>query len=78
MDAIRTVDEMGRIIIPNIVRERMGIDPGDQFEMVTQGTNIILVRHMPGCWVCEYDDNVQKIGRTYLCEECRTKLGTAS
>ena len=78
MDAIRTVDELGRIIIPKAVRDSLSIDVGDQFEMVANGTQLILVRHMPKCSVCDYDDNVQKLNRAYLCEECREKLGKAS
>ena len=78
MDAIQTVDELGKIIIPKTVRERMSIDAGDQFEMVTQGTKIILVRHMPKCSECGYDDNVQMLGEAYYCEECRENLGQVS
>ena len=74
MDAIRTMDELGRIVIPKIVREHLSIDAGDKFEMVINGTQIILVRHMPKCAVCDYDDNVEKVGRAFLCEECREKL----
>jgi len=69
--AIRTMDEFGRIIIPKIVRERMCLLEGDQFEIVTQGTQIIFIRHEPKCFVCEDDINVQKVGRGYLCEEHR-------
>jgi len=75
MDAIRTIDELGRIVIPKAVRNNLCIDAGDQFEMVINGTQIILVRHMPKCTICDYDDNVEKVGRAFLCEECREKLG---
>ena len=74
MDAIRTMDELGRIVIPKTVRESLCIDAGDQFEMVINGTQIILARHMPKCAICDYDDNVEKAGRAFLCEECREKL----
>jgi len=74
MDAIRTVDELGRITIPKTVMEYLSIDAGDKFEMVINGTQIILVRHLPKCVVCDYDDNVEKLGRAFLCEECREKL----
>ena len=78
MDAIRTMDELGRIVIPMTVRENLGLDAGDKFEMVINGTQIILVRHLPKCSVCDYDDNVQKVNKAYLCEECREKLDAAS
>jgi len=76
-DAIRTVDDLGRIIIPKSVRDYLSIDKGDKFEMVIQNGNMVLVRHMPTCSICDYDDNVQKLGRAYLCEECREKFDVA-
>lgn len=69
--SIRTVDELGRIVLPMTTREKLGICPGDQFEIVTQDTAIILLRHAPKCLACDEDTNVQKVHKTFLCEVCR-------
>ncbi len=36
------VDDRGRITIPKSVRERLGVVPGDEFEIETEGSCIVL------------------------------------
>jgi len=69
--AIRTVDALGRIILPKTTREQLGIYEGDQFEVITQDATIILVRHAPTCLACDDDTNVERMNKTFLCEVCR-------
>jgi len=68
---IRSVDELGRIVLPKTAREYLGIYPNDQFEIIMDKGNIILVRHNPKCLACDDDTNVEKVHKTFLCEECR-------
>jgi len=69
--AIRTVDELGRIVLPITLRKAQGIVAGDQFEFLMQGTTILLVRCAPKCLACDDDTNVQRLHNTFLCEVCR-------
>jgi len=69
--AVKTVDELGRIMLPLTLRQAQGIAAGDQFEFLTQGTTIMMVRHAPRCLACDDDANVQRLHKTFLCETCR-------
>ena len=69
--AIRTTDELNRIILPKTVCEQLGILAGDSFEVLTQGSDILLKRHAPLCLACNDDTDVQALHRTYLCGVCR-------
>ena len=71
MDNIRTVDELGRIVLPKAVREFLGVLVGDQFVIASEGSRVILSRYNPTCLACDDDTDVRKINRTYLCGECR-------
>ena len=62
---------LGRIVLPLTLRQAQGIAAGDQFEFLTQGTTIMMVRHDPRCLACDDDTDVQKLHRTFLCGECR-------
>jgi len=43
------IDDRGRITIPKPVRERLGIVPGDEFEIETEGSRIVLnTEHIGG------------------------------
>ena len=72
--AVKTVCELGRIQIPLTLRQAQGIEAGDQFEFLTQGTTIMMVRHAPSCLACDDDTDVQRLHRTFLCGECREAL----
>jgi len=69
--AIRTIDELNRIVLPKTVCEQLGVLQGDSFEIVIQGGDILLKRHVRACLACDDDSDVQKIHRTFLCGECR-------
>jgi len=73
-DSKMIVDEEGRICLPQRLREQMGIYTGDQFEVVIIDGRITLARSNPTCFVCDDDDDVEKVHRTFLCRECRETL----
>jgi len=74
--AIRTIDELNRIVLPKTVCEQLGIFKGDSFEVITQGVDILLKRYAPACLACDDDTDVQKIHRTFLCGECRDAVNS--
>ncbi|MCL2575101.1 MAG: AbrB/MazE/SpoVT family DNA-binding domain-containing protein [Defluviitaleaceae bacterium] len=75
--AVKKVDELGRIIIPRVIREQKQIRPSDKFEFVMDGDVIMLVRHFDKCMACDDDTNIKRVHKTYLCEECREAVGKA-
>ena len=42
------LDEQGRVLLPNFLREGMGINPGDTLQAIAQGKNLALYRHGKG------------------------------
>jgi len=73
--ATKTVDELGRIMLPSRLREAQGILPGDKFEFVTNGTVIMMLRHAPNCLACKMNETeVARFGDTFLCEVCREAI----
>jgi len=71
MDTIRAVDKHGRIKLPKEVCKSLGIFEGDEFDITTEGINIVLVRHTKTCLACNDDTDVQRMNRAFLCGECR-------
>ena len=74
MGSIQTVDEQGRIPLPTRLQETHGIIAGDEFEFLTQGTTIMMVRHAPKCLACREDTDVQRYNDTFLCIVCREAI----
>ena len=74
MTTVRAIDESGRISLPDNIREVLGVFEGDQFDIITEGFNIVLVRHTQACLACGDDTEVQRMNKTYLCGECRDAI----
>ena len=71
----RSIDELGRIVLPKAIREHFGICSGDQFKVEAEGNKIVLERYATSCLACEDNTDVQLFNRTVLCGECRDAVG---
>lgn len=72
---VRTVDSVGRFVIPMELRRTMGIiDSQDALEVFVDGDKIILRKYSPSCIFCKsLDDVVEHCGQK-ICKECVQKL----
>ena len=43
-----TIDKAGRVVIPAVIRERAGFQPGTTLEISVDETGVRLQRHAPG------------------------------
>ena len=71
---IRSVDRMGRVVIPKEIREKLHIvDDVDSLEIYMENDNIILKKYQPACIFC---DNISSIefGGYNVCRNCIEKL----
>jgi len=68
----RTIDELGRIVLPRDTKGKLKLEPGDKLSITHVETIIILHRgsdaSAPECTVCD-------LGMTELPSELRQKLG---
>lgn len=74
---IRTLDNMGRIVIPREIRRQLDMADGvDGFEIFMDDDNIVLKKHKPACVFCNSEENcVEFVGKT-VCKNCIEKLNS--
>lgn len=74
---VRTVDNMGRIVLPKEMRAVFSIEPGTPMEILISGDNLVLRKYRPagGCALCGQlaDDMVVLHGKR-VCGACRRAL----
>lgn len=72
---VRTVDSVGRFVIPKELRRTIGIiDAEDALEVFVEKDMIILRKYSPSCIFCKnLDDVVEHCGQK-ICKECIEKL----
>lgn len=74
---VRSIDTLGRIVIPMELRKTMNFDKFQSLEIFTDGELIILKKYKPGCHCCnEVEVKVSVLGLN-LCEKCIDRFNEA-
>jgi len=79
---VRSVDNLGRIVLPIELRRTMDLAVGDLLEIFVDGENIVLRKYRPGCVFCgEADPQKIKIVGVHgkiICRKCTTTIVNAN
>jgi len=61
---LRTVDELGRVVLPCGLRKAMNIHSRDRMKVYAEAGKIIIMKHEPTCaFTSEPDDLIDYMGR---------------
>lgn len=72
---IKSVDKLGRVVIPKQFRNRLGIqDKNDCFEIFSVDDKIILKKYQPTCIFCDTLANSILFEGHCVCENCIEKM----
>lgn len=74
---VRCVDELGRIVVPKEMRQKMGISNGDPVEIYVEGEKIILEKYRPICHFCSHDGDIVEFMGKNICRRCIEELKKA-
>lgn len=67
---IRSIDELGRIVVPKEMRLKMGIESQDPIEIYVEGDKIILKKYENSCAFCDGNENLTEFKGKMLCPSC--------
>lgn len=70
----RKVDELGRIVLPIEIRNRLKINESDELLIESIGQVIILSKLNDNCTFCESKIDLIKIKSKYVCHNCFYEL----
>lgn len=71
---VRTVDKLGRIVLPAELRKTMDYDVDEPLEIFVDDDKVILKKYNPSCLFCGSSDNTVKYKEKLVCAECARKL----
>ena len=72
---IRNVDQLGRIVLPSRLREKLNLREGTPLEVWEGDGEIILKIYKPTCRECGKIANEDQLhGEARICGDCVTKL----
>lgn len=75
---VRKVDELGRIVIPIELRNKLDIAIKDPIEIFVEGSSIILKKYEPNCIFCGSSKELSAYKDKLICSKCLTKLSNLS
>lgn len=71
---VRKVDELGRIVIPMELRNKLGIQEKDPLEIFVDGSSIILKKYNPNCIFCGSSKDLLLYNDNLICSKCKNKI----
>ncbi len=71
---IRKIDELGRVVIPIEMRNKLNIQEKDPIEIFADGNSIVLKKFEPNCIFCNNTKNLTKYKDKLICEKCAKKI----
>lgn len=75
---VRTVDCVGRFVIPKEIRRTMNINEDDALEVFVDNDNIILRKYTPSCIFCNSLDEIIEFNGQKICRDCAKKIAEAT
>jgi transcriptional pleiotropic regulator of transition state genes len=70
--AQRKIDELGRVIIPEEIRNKTGISCRNTVKIYEDNGKIILEKFLPACKICGTERNVNS--EICVCRECIERI----
>lgn len=74
LSLIRRVDELGRIVIPVELRRMLGMESGQDVELIVKDEMLMLRRFQPGCVFCGRLEQLVIFEGKNICSSCRKRL----
>lgn len=71
---VRKVDELGRIVIPIELRNKLNIAIKDPIEIFVDGSSIILKKYEPNCVFCGNNRNLHCYKDKLICDKCSKRI----
>lgn len=74
MKSIRKIDELGRVVIPQEMRNELKLKQEDEVEMYVHNKELIIQKSQDCCLFCGSLSNLKEFTDKHICENCIDKL----
>ena len=71
---VRRVDELGRVVIPKEIRNKLGIEEKDPLDIYIDGFSIVLRKSQSSCIFCGNTRELVEYKDKLVCQKCISNL----
>ena len=71
---IRSIDSLGRVVLPKELRRTLDIQDRDELEIFVEGKSIILRKYEPSCIFCGSMENTVEYKDKIICGNCLAQI----
>ena len=71
---VRRIDELGRLVVPMELRNKLEINERDELEIYIEGTSIILKKCQHDCIFCGSTKNLTEYKDKKICAKCANAI----
>ena len=75
--AVRTIDSLGRVVIPKEIRTRLDIEDFDSLEISCEADVITIRKKTPSCIFCKSTNVLKEFQGKTVCFDCITAIREA-
>lgn len=72
---VRRADALGRVVLPEEIRNALGIAEGTSVRLTLDGGRVTLEKETPQCALCGSTENLHGHGESAVCEACVASIG---
>ncbi|MEE1126354.1 MAG: AbrB/MazE/SpoVT family DNA-binding domain-containing protein [Acutalibacteraceae bacterium] len=70
MGQVCTVDGLGRIVIPSLMRKTYNMEKNEDIELIMLEEGILMRKYQPGCIFCGNISNITMFKDRVICRDC--------
>ena len=70
----KTVDDLGRVVLPANIRRRFCLDAGAVIDIYTEGTSLVIKASDKNCFSCGGRQDLTAVNGVGLCKTCLLKF----
>ena len=71
---VRSIDELGRLVIPKELRKSLGMYAGTSVEILALDGKIVIQKFCTGCNLCGGSEDLKEFHGNSICAVCRKEL----
>lgn len=71
---VRSIDDLGRIVLPKELRKTLGIEERDQLEIFVDGKYVMLAKYEPSCLFCGVHEDIAVYEDKNICKACMKNI----